>query len=249
MIKVMVVDDEIPSQKELTYLISRHRDFVVAGTAASGKEALRLIAELKPDVVFLDIQLYDTNGLELAEKISGGEKEPVIIFATAYDNYAVRAFELDAFDYVVKPFNESRVDMTLERVRKKLVKKQDVYPEENDLPLTRVCAQINGRLSVIDCSDIVYVSVDGRKISLHLKQELLTVSSCLQEFYEKLDGRDFLRVHRGYVVNLSHVKEIVPWFNGSYNLIMDDQQNSEIPVSRHFAKALKQKLGLTVTHA
>ncbi len=249
MIKVLVVDDEVPSQKELTYLVSRHRDFVVAGAATTGREALRLIAELKPDVVFLDIQLYDTNGLELAEKISGGEKEPVIIFATAYDNYAVRAFELDAFDYVVKPFNESRVDMTLERVRKKLANKQDVYPEENDLPLTRVCAQINGRLSVINCSDIVYVSVDGRKISLHLKQELLTVSSCLHEFYEKLDGRDFLRVHRGYVVNLNHVKEIVPWFNGSYNLIMDDQQNSEIPVSRHYAKALKQKLGLTITHS
>jgi DNA-binding LytR/AlgR family response regulator len=252
LIKVLVVDDEIPSQKELTHIIGRHADFIVAGTAESGRVALSLIDKLNPQVVFLDIQLYDISGIELAVKISAEKKDIIIIFATAFDEFAVKAYELDAFDYVVKPFDECRIDKTLERVRQKLkIKPETEYLEINtcQLPLSRVCAQADGRWTVVDCSDIVYITVEGKRAHIKLNRDMLTISRTLHELSEQLDPREFLRIHRAYVVNLCHIREVIPWFNGSYNLVMNDEQKSEIPVSRHYARGLKQRLGLTANHA
>jgi DNA-binding LytR/AlgR family response regulator len=252
LIRVLVVDDEIPSQKELSYIIGRHPDFIIEGTAASGRVALDLIDKLNPEVVFLDIQLYDINGIELAEKIYGKNSNTVIIFATAFDEFAVKAYELNAFDYVVKPFDECRIDKTLERVRQKLKRKPDKENTELNtcqLPLSRVCAQADGRWVVVDCSDIIYITVDGKRTNIKLKRDMLTISRTLHEFYELLDSREFLRIHRAYLVNVRHIREVMPWFNGNYNLIMNDEQNSEIPVSRHYARELKQRLGLIAKHA
>ncbi|MFZ5755232.1 MAG: LytR/AlgR family response regulator transcription factor [Bacillota bacterium] len=249
MIKVLVVDDEIPSQKELSYIINQHPDFQVIGTAGSGKEALELIGQLKPQVAFLDIQLYDINGLDLAEKVSHIDKKIVVIFATAHDDFAIKAYELNALDYVVKPFDEVRIFKTLDRIRNNLALhnasmliEQTSYPLEP--PLERICAVGNGRYMVINCKDIVYVTAEERKTLLKLKDDFLPSSFTLQELSEKLDQRDFLRVHRAYVVNMRYIKEVIPWFNGSFKLIMEDRQGSEIPVSRHYARDLKQRLGL-----
>jgi DNA-binding LytR/AlgR family response regulator len=249
LIKVLVVDDEIPSQKELAYIINQHPDFEVAGTAGSGREALELLSRLKPQVAFLDIQLYDINGMDLAEKITHIDKNILIIFATAHDNFAVKAYELNALDYVVKPFDEIRIFKTLDRIRSNLTVQGTPAPLEEtscplESPLERICAVGNGRYMVINCKDIVYVMAEERKTLLKLKDDYLPSSFTLQELSEKLDQKDFLRVHRAYIVNLRHIKEVIPWFNGSFKLIMEDRQTSEIPVSRHYARDLKQRLGL-----
>ena len=249
MIKVLVVDDEVPSQKELSYIINQHPDFEVIGSAGSGREALELLSRLKPQVAFLDIQLYDINGLDLAGKIAHIDKKIIVIFATAHDDFAVRAYELNALDYVVKPFDEIRIFKTLDRIRSNLaLQGGSPHPEENsylqDSPLERICAVGNGKYMVINCKDIVYVTAEERKTQLKLKDDCLPSSFTLQELGEKLDQKDFLRVHRAYIVNLHYIKEVIPWFNGSFKLIMEDRQHSEIPVSRNYAKELKQRLGM-----
>lgn len=248
MIKVMIVDDEIPSQKELSFIINQHPDFNVVGIAGSGREAMDMLGKLEPQVAFLDIQLYDINGLELAQRLASIRKDLVIIFATAHDDYAVKAFELNALDYVVKPFDELRIYKTLDRVAQNLGKEhQAVSPDEgpeNSPALERICALGNDRWSVINCTDIVYVTAQDRKTLIKLQDRLLPSFYSLHELHEKLDRKDFLRVHRCYLVNMRFIKEVIPWFNGSYKLVMTDESKSEIPVSRNYAKPLKQKIGI-----
>lgn len=250
MIRVLLVDDEEPAQMELSYIISHHPGFAVVGTAGTGQEALRLAEELKPELVFVDIQLYDMNGLELAERLSGRNKDTVIVFATAYDDYAVKAFELDAFDYVVKPFDERRIIRTLEKARSALLTRQnrDAGKTARE-PLERLCVLARDRWTVIDCRDIVSITTEGRKCLVKMDRESFHVPLTLQEIHSKLGDRSFVRVHRAYIINLAHVKEIIPWFNGSFNLVMNDSQKSEVPVSRHYARELKGSLGLNTLHA
>ncbi|MCR4443331.1 MAG: LytTR family DNA-binding domain-containing protein [Peptococcaceae bacterium] len=247
---MMIVDDEPPSQAELSYIINQHPDFTVAGVAGSGKEAFQLLSAINPQVAFLDIQLYDINGLELAEKILSVRKDTFIVFATAHDNFAVKAYDLNATDYVVKPFDELRIYKTLDRIRSYLSLKKTQeklpppgrpLPEEN---LDRICAVDSEKWCVVDCSKIVYIVAEERKTSLKLHQNSLPSIYTLKELYRRLNKRDFLQVHRSYVVNLRYIKEIIPWFHGSYKLVMDDKEKSEVPVSRSFAKQLKQKLGI-----
>ncbi len=250
MIKVLLVDDEIPAQKELIYIIDRHPGFVVSGAAGNGQEALRMAEELKPEVIFVDIQLYGMSGLELAEKLICQNRDALIVFATAYDDYAVKAFELDAFDYVVKPFDEHRIAKTLEKVRSVLAQKQN-QPAPQMVPetLDRLCVSARDRWMVIDCREIVYITTEERKSLVKLDRDSFHVHQTLQEIHKKLGNRNFIRVHKAYIVNLAHIKELIPWFNGSFNLVMNDSQKSEVPVSRHYAKELKSRIGINTLHA
>lgn len=247
MIRVLVVDDEAPAQSELSYIINQHPDFKVVGTASSGREALAQLRVINPQVAFLDIKLYDLNGLELAEMISAVSSDILIVFATAYDEFAVKAFELNALDYVVKPFDEVRVFRTLNRLCSLLNHKQKSQfpglgiPEEH---LVKLCAKKNDRLSVFNCKDIIYITAHERKTVIKLHHDSLSSFYTLKELSERLNPQDFIRVHRAFLVNLHYIKEIIPWFSGSYTLVMADQQGSEIPVSRTYVKELKHRLGV-----
>lgn len=247
MIKVLVVDDEEPARIELSFIINQHPDFQVAASASSAREALALLSEHEPQVVFLDIKLYDLNGLELAERITALRSNTLIVFATAYDEYAVKAFELNAQDYVVKPFDELRVFRTLNRLRPLLDNRQESPGQEPgtpEEPLVKICGKKNDRLAVYDCKDIIYITAQDRKTTIKLHQDTLTSIYTLKELSERLNPKDFIRVHRAFVVNFHHIKEIIPWFGGSYTVVMADQQGSEVPVSRTFARELKQRLGV-----
>lgn len=247
MISVLIVDDEPPSLNELQYIINQHPDFTVAGLAGSGKEAVDLLVKLNPQVAFLDIQLYDINGLDLAKKILSIRKDTCVVFATAHDDYAVRAFELNALDYVVKPFDELRVYKTLDRICTTLKQKNSGIketPDDKRETLDRICAGGTDRLSVINCDDIIFIAAQERKTVLKLYHDFAPSLYTLKELYSRLNKRDFIQVHRSYIVNIKYIKEIVTWFHGSYMLMMDDAQKSEVPVSRNFIKNLKQKLGI-----
>lgn len=248
MIKALIVDDEEPARQELRYYIEKAPDFSVCGEAAGGTEALELAASLRPDVVFLDIELWDLDGVEVARLLLKQPGPPLIIFATAYDAYAIQAFELNAIDYLLKPFTAERVATTLGRVRHYL-KKHESPPLTALMrqlaavrPSTKIAAWKEDRLLVVDPREIVYAEARGHQVLLKTSQGLLKFPGTLQELENKV-GRNFLRVHRSFIVNLDQVREVVPYFHGAYRLLLKDQEKTEIPVGRTYLKDVRSVLG------
>ncbi|WP_258358759.1 LytR/AlgR family response regulator transcription factor [Moorella sulfitireducens] len=248
LIRALIVDDEEPARQELRYYIEQNADFTVCGEAAGGSEALELAYSLLPDVVFLDIELWDLDGVEVARLLLKQERAPLIIFATAYDDYAVQAFELNAVDYLLKPFTAERVTTTLARVRQLL--QQHETPSLAGLlnqlaanrKTTKVAAWKEDRLLIIDPGEIIYAEAQGHQVLLKTHQGILRFTGTLQELEEKLD-RSFLRVHRSFIINLDQVREVVPYFHGTYRLLLKDQEKTEIPVGRTYLKDVRSVLG------
>jgi two-component system response regulator LytT len=256
---VFIVDDEMPARAELRYLLEQFQDIEVIGEAASGEEALELIPAAEPDVVFLDIHLHDLDGVDVAEQIlSTGETPPIVIFASAYEVHAVRAYETEAIDYIIKPFSEQRIEKTINRIRKLRERTQPKQVEPAviekqiasllqtvlaDHQPKRIPVEKNGKILLIDPADIVYATVEGRYATIFTDTEQYATSFSLQELESRLPAQQFFRTHRAYVVNLLKTAELVPWFKGAVHLIMQDQRKSEIPVSRNAVKEVKRRLG------
>jgi len=249
----IVVDDEDPAREELIALINEGSDDIdVIGEASSGLSALRIIAEKKPDIVFLDIQMPGIDGLELAREITFMEEKPVIVFVTAYDEYAIKAFELAAVDYILKPAHPKRLKKTLERVVSIMEEKsggratEKIFEVSGPPKLTRVIARRKGKENriLVDIQDILYFYASGRDCFLVTKEEEFDVKYNLKELEERLD-KIFLRCHKSFLVNINHIEEIIPWFSGSYMLKMNDSKKSEVPVSRKYAKEFKNSVGWT----
>lgn len=272
--KVFIVDDEEPARAELRYLLGQFPDVCVIGEAGSGEEALEQIVHMEPDVVFLDIHLHDRDGVDLGQElIETVAKPPVIIFASAYEMHAVRAFELDAVDYIVKPCSEARLEKTINRVRKMLKSREEAavsadgqaepLPAEETLaavPLEeqlqsllqhvqtnlhpcRVPVEKNGKILLINPNEIVYATLEGRYASVYTDCEQFATSFTLQELESRLSPQQFFRTHRAYIVNLAKTSELVPWFKGTIHLVMQDKARTEVPVSRTVVKELKRRLG------
>ncbi|WNC13451.1 LytTR family DNA-binding domain-containing protein [Brevibacillus brevis] len=258
MLKVFIVDDEAPARLELRYLLEQFPDVSVIGEAGSGEEAIDSVLQLMPDAVFLDIHLQDRDGVDVGQELlESMVKPPVIIFASAYEIHAVRAYETDAIDYIVKPFSETRLEKTVNRVRKllraadppqaaPLLEEQLQALLQNfleDQQPRRIPVEKNGKIMLIDPGDIVYATLDGRYASIYTAGEKYATSFTLQELESRLSPKHFFRTHRAYIVNLSKTAELVPWFKGSIHLVMQDNRRTEIPVSRNVVKELKKRLG------
>ncbi len=259
MLKVFIVDDEMPARAELRYLLEQMADVEVVGEAASGEEALERIPELVPDAVFLDIHLHDRDGVDVGQELlSTMPKPPVVIFASAYEIHAVRAFETEAVDYIVKPFSQHRLEKTICRIRKWLTQRsgeelqQSVIEEKlasllhnvlsNRQP-RRVPVEKNGKILLIDPDEIIFATVDGRYASIYTEDAQYATSFTLQELEARLPEPQFYRTHRAYIVNLGKTVELVPWFKGAVHLVMEDRHKTEVPVSRNAVKEVKRRLG------
>ncbi|MDA8227771.1 MAG: LytTR family DNA-binding domain-containing protein [Desulfitobacterium hafniense] len=245
--RVIIVDDEAPARDELQFLLREVPGVEVVDVARNGQEALRKITELKPEVVFLDIQMPDMSGLMVARELSlrlEPEKMPVIVFATAFDQHALEAFEVNAIDYILKPFSEERLLAAIERV-KRLVSDPDSQQLSRILALlekpkkTKLPVEENERIILLDPDQIVYCSISDRNVIIKTKDSEYTTGSNLGELEHKLG---FLRTHKSYLVNPDMVREVIPWFNGTYNLVMQDSKASNVPVSRTFIKEVRKKL-------
>ncbi|PFA20543.1 MULTISPECIES: LytR/AlgR family response regulator transcription factor [Bacillus cereus group] len=244
MLKVLVVDDEMLARDELKYLLQRTKEVSVIDEADCVEDALEKLMGNKPDLVFLDIQLSDDSGFEIANILKKMKNPPAIVFATAYDQYALQAFEVDALDYILKPFDEERILQTLKKYKKRqqseTEKKPDMKVSDVTTEMHKLALPIEESIVLVNIEDIVYVGlVDGRVTVKTIKETYVTHDT-LVILEKKLPQMTFMRVHRGFIVNINHISEVQPWFNSTYNLTMKD--NSKVPVSRTYAKELKKLL-------
>jgi two-component system, LytTR family, response regulator LytT len=256
-ITTVLVDDERLALEELAYLIKEFPDLEVVGTAANGVEALEVIEELEPDLVFLDVQMPGLDGLGVIHKLrETRERLPYFILATAYDDYAVEAFRVEAMDYLLKPVEKDRLAMSLDRARRAIGEKARAVAVEPALDLAISAArhgQIRSKLLVrsanrnfvVDAQDVVYATIeDGLITVVTTSLEGQSNYRTIEELQSNLDPGTFWRVHRSYLVNLHRIKEIIPWFKSTYQLRMDDKKQTEIPVSRVQTKRLRELLKL-----
>lgn len=232
------------ARDELKYLLYRTKEVDIIDEADSVEEALEKLMESKPDLVFLDIELSDDNGFEIANILKKMKKPPAIVFATAYDQYAIQAFEVDALDYILKPFDEERIVQTIKKFKKRkqheMEEKQEVHAPDVSSGMKRLALPIDESIVLVNIEDIVYAGLlDGKVIVKTICDTYVTYDT-LAILEKKLSQMNFLRVHRSFIVNVNHISEIQPWFNSTYNLIM--KEDSKVPVSRTYAKELKKLL-------
>ncbi|EHR50802.1 response regulator of the LytR/AlgR family [Saccharomonospora marina XMU15] len=249
--RCLIVDDEAPAREELRYLLGTFDHVQVVGEATNAEEALVLLRSLAYDLVLLDIKMPGGTGLEVAEAVRDAPNAPKVIFTTAYPDYAVDAFDVDAVDYLVKPFDAQRLGRALDRALTATPEETETAPPARSEqarnsqpdPLGRIPVQQGGRTVLIDESAILYASAARGYSYLQLAGERVLVSLSLNELERRL-GKHFFRTHRAYLVNLNHVRELRPDFNGALVLVMDDHRRSRVEVSRRHARELRRLLGL-----
>jgi two-component system LytT family response regulator/two-component system response regulator LytT len=254
-ISALIVDDEQLAREELAYLL-KDVDVDVVAQGKNGVEAVNLIKELAPDLVFLDVQMPGVDGFGVIKKLLDKRVPlPQIVFATAYDQYAVKAFEVNAVDYLLKPFDKKRVAQAVEKARQKLESSPaadqigtivKLLEQQQQQPrAAKVLLKSAGRLFLVDQKDICYASIEDGVITV-VATNMEGQSNCrtLEELLDSLDPNMFWRAHRSYLVNINRIKEVVPWFKSSYQIRMDDRKQAEIPVSRAQTKRLRELFGL-----
>jgi two-component system response regulator LytT len=257
-LSAVIVDDEQLARDELAYLLKNVDDVNVVAQGKNGVEAVNLIREHNPDLVFLDVQMPGLDGFGVIKKLLDKKVPlPKIVFATAFDQYAVKAFEVNAVDYLLKPFDKTRVAQSIQKAKTKLESASGpsekletlVRMLESQKPQTsKILLKAGGRLFLVNQKDICFASIDDGVISVVTSglNGMEGQSNCrtLEELLDSLDPNLFWRAHRGYLVNINRIKEVVPWFKSSYQLRMDDKKQSEIPVSRAQTKRLRELFGL-----
>ena len=251
----LIVDDEKLAREELSFLLKSFPQIEVVGTAANGVEAIQEIDNLTPDLVFMDVQMPGLDGLSAVRKmIEEGMDLPHFIFATAYDQYAVKAFEVNAVDYLLKPIEKDRLAVSIERAMKladapavgKSRMEQLLEKLQSTVkPRTKLLVKNANRMFLVDADDIVYATIDEGLITVVSSYvEGLSNYRTIEELQSALDPASFWRAHRSYLVNINRIKEVVPWFKSSYQLRMADKKQTEIPVSRAQTKRLRELFNL-----
>ncbi len=272
-LRIVIVEDEPLARQELEYLLKDVGGVELLGVGSNGIEGVELIRQHRPDVVFLDVQMPGLDGFGVLKSLLDQRLPlPQVVFATAYDQYAVRAFEVNAVDYLLKPFDRVRVGKTLDKARARLATDSaDTAPEQpgwtetagakldallklmaqngsstGSRPLTgKVVVRAQSRLLLVDQREICFASIEDGTISVSTST-VEGQSNCrtLEELADQLDPEAFWRAHRSYLVNIQHIREVVPWFKSSYQLRMDDPRKTEIPVSRNQTKRLRELFNL-----
>lgn len=254
-IKIMIAEDERLAREELTYLLEQEPDIELLPHAANGKELLELVPLRQPDVIFLDVHMPELEGLQAARMLKASPLSPMIVFTTAYDEYAVEAFGLNAIDYLLKPYSHLRLKETLQRIRSRA--QGQAFPrEEEGKDVVNLAASssveaavrsMRGKLLiddgdkhvVVDPEGILYAVREERVVRIVTAEgQRITSKSTLQELEEKLVGHSFFRPHRSYLVNVNRIAELSPWQNGAYNIVLKDEQRTMIPLSREAARDL-----------
>jgi two-component system LytT family response regulator len=247
-LRTMIVDDEAPARERLRNMLADNELVELIGEARDGTEAVERIEQLSPDLVLLDIQMPLLDGFEVIEAL---DAPPAIIFVTAYDEYAIRAFEVNALDYLLKPFSQERLERAIARAHEELTSGREFASRigplletlrEEKRPLSRVAVRKSGRFLVVDVGDVDWMEAREGGVILHVGGEEHALNRTLNELEARLDPELFFRAHRSIIVNLDRIKEIVPWFAGGHRLRLTT--GDEVDLSRSRAKELREILGL-----
>jgi two-component system response regulator LytT len=252
-IGALIVDDEQPARDELAFLLKSFSDIEVLGQGKNGPEAVTMIRDLEPQLVFLDVQMPGLDGFGVIKKLL--EKKvrlPLFVFATAYDHYAVHAFEVNAIDYLLKPIARSRLEKAIGKVQR-MIETADMTHQKLDKLVqmveerpavaqrSKLMVKSAGRLLLVDSDDVIFASVVDGVISIVTKDlEGHSNFHTLEDLQDNLDAKTFWRTHRSYLVNINRIKEVIPWFKGSYQIKMADQKQTEIPISRTQTARLRE---------
>src|SRR5688572_27330036 len=246
-------DDEALDTDELSDLLKEFPEIEVIGKASNGLEAIDLIVDFEPDLVFMDVQMPGLDGISVIRKLrEDGAHVPYFILATAFDNYAVEAFRLEALDYLLKPIDKDRLAESIGRARKYLIEKAALAPADSAasstkpaLQRTKILVKAANRNFIVDAQEIIYATIeDGLITVVTTHMEGMSNYRTIEELQSNLDADLFWRVHRSYLVNINRIREVIPWFRSSYQLRMDDKKQTEIPVSRVQTKRLRALLKL-----
>ncbi|WP_318370488.1 LytTR family DNA-binding domain-containing protein [Enterobacter sp.] len=242
--KVIIVEDEILAQQELSWLIKEHSQMEIVGTFDDGLDVLKFLQHNKVDAIFLDINIPSLDGVLLAQNISQFAHKPFIVFITAWKEHAVEAFELEAFDYILKPYQESRIITMLQKL-------EAASQQQNALSTTGTVTRENDtinlvkdeRIIVTSIHDIYYAEAHEKMTFVYTRRESYVMPMNITEFCNKLPQAHFFRCHRSYCVNLNKIREIEPWFNNTYILRLRDLE-FQVPVSRSKVKEFRQLMHL-----
>lgn len=242
-IRVLIVDDEPLARRGIGQLLQTETDFVIAGEASNGREAFDSMEKLAPDLVFLDIQMPLADGFSFVENLAS-ERLPEIVFVTAYDEHAIRAFEAGAIDYVLKPINEERFQKTLERIRRRILAGENhslenkisdllkaLKPSENKY-LQRISVKENGRIRFLEVEKIDWISSLGNYVEIYSEREKFVLRETMDGIESKLNPSEFVRIRRSKIVRISRIKELQPLFNGEYSVVLFD--GTELTSSRRY---------------
>jgi two-component system LytT family response regulator len=250
MMRALIVDDEALARTALLRLLKRERDVNVVGQCGDGESAVQAIRQMQPDLVFLDVQMPEMDGFRVVEAI-GAEQMPTTIFVTAFDRYAIRAFDANAVDYLLKPFAPDRLSHALARARDRWLGRQDKEAAQRLFSLLesrlqsdyaqRLTVASGGRIVFVSVSDIDWIEAEGNYARLHVSRKVHDVRETLQALMEKLDPREFIRIHRSTIVNVRRIREVQPWFQGSHIVVL--QSGEELRMSRYQREAAERLLG------
>jgi len=255
-IRTILIDDELPAQDEMSYLLSSHDDIEIVATADNAADAIEVIGREHPDLIFLDIQMPGKNGFHVLKEVMSLEQPPLVVFVTAYDKYAIRAFEENAVDYILKPVSSERLAASLERARnlmhpenvgdsgavlRKLLADVGIKPG-----ITRISVEHSGRNILLNPREVVYFNYECRRVHAGTKAQAYPCASdlTLDKLEERLGGFPFFRANRSQLVNLALVRTYAPWFNGKYVLTMCDDAETEIIISKARVRAFKDAIEL-----
>ena len=252
--RCLIVDDEKPARQELLYILGNIDGIEVVGEASNGIEALDLNRELKPDIMFLDIQMPQISGIDVARELMKEEHKPIVIFVTAYDKFAIDAFEVNATDYLLKPISE-------ERLRDRLNKIMGTNKKEEIIDYNKIGDLIRGlnstkkstpkvislyhenKLIPIEIKDIIYATIEDKNTMIITNRGKFEINSTLNKLLERLDQSIFFRSHKSYIVNLNQIESVEPWFNSTYNINLKGYKEI-VPVSRSYAKEFKEIMNM-----
>lgn len=237
-IRTIVVDDELYSRDELKHLLKEYAHIQVIGEANSGESAVMKVIQLQPDVIFLDIEMPKMNGMEVAKSLKELKKSPILVFTTAYPDFAAKAFRYEALDYLLKPYDEDQLQETIQRLGKALHQPKKVEDQTRN---GKLALDGSSGIVYIEPKDILYISHEEKASKIISTSGEYLTKTPLKELESRLKSYSFFRIHKSYLVNLDYIKGLTPWFNGAYQLELAGVQE-QLAVSRNYVKALRARL-------
>jgi two-component system LytT family response regulator len=250
-IRVLIVDDEPLARGVLREMLQSDPEVAIVGECANGQEAVQAIQELDPELVFLDIQMPEMGGFEVLDALEEGQA-PHLVFVTAYDQYAVRAFEVHAIDYILKPFDRERFQVSWQRAKAQVLKERSAGMEQKILSLLeelkagnkyleRLVIKSSGRIYFLETNEIDWIQAEGNYVSVHAGKKSHLLRETISSLENQLDPKKFLRIHRSAIVRIDSIKELQPWFHGEYHILLHD--GTQLTLSRNYRDRLQEALG------